>query len=203
MDMHRVIVGPIETNCYIIESAGKTLVIDPGDDFEVIRRALGDRVPSLVIVTHRHWDHLGAVRELVEYSGAEVWCHELDADAALTSGGTGAMTRGIDHSISHIDRRLADGDIIDFGDLHFEVLHTPGHSIGSICLYEPAEHALFSGDTLFLGTVGRTDFETGSLEDMRRSCNRLKQLPEDVDVYPGHGDFTTIGHERAVNMLMR
>lgn len=198
-----VVVGPIETNCYIVTSGDHTLVIDPGDDGRRIIERLGLRIPECVVLTHGHWDHVGAVESLVDCYNMPVIAHLADSQAARRPTENGGAIHGFDNAAPRVDDHLDDGDTLTLGDCTFTCLHTPGHTIGSICLYEPDEHVLFSGDTLFQNSVGRTDFPTGSLADMMASCRRLQQLPEETMVYPGHGPATSIGREKAYNPMLR
>jgi len=197
--------GPLGTNCYLVESAGRLLVVDPASDADVIERAVAGRPVDVIAITHCHWDHIQAVSRLAGSSGAAVVVHEADADALSDLEENGSGSYGFDPGDIPIARRLSDGDVVEVGQACFAVLHTPGHSAGSMCLYEPREHVLFSGDTLFSGgSVGRTDLGSGSRRDIVRSVTeKLAPLPDDVVVYPGHGASSTIGAERVLNPLLR
>lgn len=203
IEIETVQVGPLPTNCYIAQSGSGCLLVDPGDDASVILAALKGRKPDVIVLTHRHWDHVGAVDEVARKTGAPIAAYTLDADAACDTKQNGASSYGIDNAVSRVDIRLQDGDVLEAGPMRFEVLHTPGHTIGGMCLFEPEGNVLFSGDTLFFGTVGRTDLPTGNMQQMQQSCERLAQLPDDCRVYPGHDRSTTIGRERNINPLMR
>ena len=193
------VVGPIEENCYIVEDAGELLVIDPGDELERIVSAVGKRRLRSIVVTHGHWDHIGAVAGLAAKTGAPVAASALDA-AAIENCQNPSVRRN-PYGLPMVGRRLEDGDCINVGYVSFSVLATPGHTSGSICLYSSAQKALFAGDTLFAGgRYGRTDLEGGSFEDIVRSMReRLAPLPDATAVYCGHGESTTIGAERARN----
>jgi len=203
----RVIVGPLETNCWVVSdgAGGPAVVIDPGDDADAIEEALGTRTVSSVILTHGHFDHLGAVRAIVDSSSARLHIHELDASSITTSDGTGGAMFGFDGHVSPpADRILHDGDVVEAGQLSFRVLHTPGHTPGGICLLvqdpQGGGSHLFSGDTLFAGSVGRTDFPGGSSADLIGSLARkLTALPPETVVHPGHGPDTSISRESRVN----
>lgn len=203
-----VVVGPIQTNCYTVTDGKGCLVIDPGDEPDAIIAALDGKSPDLIVLTHRHWDHLQALPALLEAFDVPLYIHELDADAALDVdenrcilklsqktdfGGTAAPLPA---------RRLNDGDWFKVGDMRFEVLHTPGHTVGSMCLYDLADELLFAGDTLFYHSYGRTDLPTGSESDMVASLARLAALPPSTVVYPGHDRSTSIGFELQHNPLM-
>ena len=196
-------VGLLSTNCYIASSDDTFLaVIDPGDNAERILSAL-EKEPTHIILTHCHFDHIGALKELLErFPQAKLAVGEKentdpDAIAKTAIGILGSFfyKRGYDQLLSGLrkpDILLKDGNKIG----PFEVLHTPGHTSGSICLYDKTDKTLISGDTLFRHSYGRTDLG-GSEEQMEESLNRLLSLDPDTKVYPGHGEFTTIGEERS------
>jgi hydroxyacylglutathione hydrolase len=202
----RLVLGPLETNCWVIadDEGGPALVIDPAEDADRILSAIQGRRVAAVVLTHRHFDHIGAVRELLGRSGAPLMVHEADADALSDSEGTGGAQFGFDQTAPSPDRRLCDGDVVDAGRLHFTVLHTPGHTPGGICLYvvdpDTGVPHLFSGDTLFAGSVGRSDFAGGDAHALMQSiAGKLAPLPAETIVHPGHGPDTTIGRERTIN----
>jgi len=198
----RIVVGPLEVNCWIVSDAadGPCVVIDPGGDSEELLRALDARVPAAIILTHGHFDHIGAVRELVQTTGAPLLVHAEDA-ASITSPQTnGGALFGFSDSAPEATRLLADGDEIHAGALTFRVLHTPGHTPGGICLFvsdlSGSQPHLFSGDTLFAGSVGRTDFPGGDARTLSRSiAEKIATLPPATAVHPGHGPDTTIARE--------
>jgi len=201
MILKHLVVGPLATNCYIVgsESSKKGMIIDPGAEAEVILRNvkdLGFEIKSIVL-THGHIDHIGALKEVKEATGAEVAIHADDAQA-LQRKPLGTLF-GISYPTPPpADRLLQGGDSLDIGDLHFQVLHTPGHSPGCICLLE--EGVVFSGDTLFNYGIGRYDLPGGSYSQLMDSIHtKLMVLPDNTIVYPGHGPETTIGAERRGN----
>lgn len=181
--------GMLQTNCYILAQEERCLVIDPGDEAEKVLAFLEQNELTLeaILLTHGHFDHVGAVKELAADTDCRVFLCE--ADLALP----GAMTAG---PLYHTDF-YSDGDSLTLAGMAFEVLHTPGHTPGSVCL-RFGEH-LFSGDTLFAGSCGRTDFPGSSPSDMYHSLKRLSQLEDNLKVYPGHGETTTIGEEKRYN----
>ncbi len=199
-------VGLLQTNCYIFDSTGDDgqrflAVIDPGDSFSRIEAAL-DAQPTHIILTHSHFDHIGALRQMLERYpdaklavGAEESMDTTEiASVAQNLLGQFFFSRGYDKKYSCIrdaDLKLKDGDRIG----PFEVLHTPGHTKGSICLYSQKDAVLFSGDTLFRHSYGRTDLG-GSEDAMRTSLARILSLPKSTKVLPGHGEETLIGDER-------
>ena len=202
-------VGPFASNCYIVgsEATKEGMIIDPGAEAELILdnvRQLGLSI-KLIVATHAHMDHVAALREVKEATGAEFAMHEAEAN-----GGTGqSMTRmlgmlmpGSSEPPPAPERLLRDGDLIEIGDLSFSVIHTPGHSPGGISLY--GQGVLFSGDTLFNFGIGRTDFPGCSYEELMDSIhNKLVTLPDETIVLPGHGPQTTIGAERKYNPFLR
>ncbi len=204
MILKRLVVGPFAANCYLVgaEAGKEGMIIDPGDEAELILRNVKDLELDIktILLTHAHIDHIGALKEVKEATGAEVSIHTDEAES-LQGQPLSAL-----FAISYPpppppDRSLADGDSIDIGSLHFGVLHTPGHSPGCICL--PVEGVIFSGDTLFNYGIGRTDLPGGSYSQLMNSIrSRLMTLPDDTIVYPGHGPETTIGTERRGNPFL-
>ena len=167
MQVTRVQVGPLQSNCWLVwEGDGPALVIDPGDDLDRILDGLGGRDVEAIVLTHCHFDHLGAAAGLVEATGAPLMAHAEDAPFVSTPQGTGSALFGFQGGLApRPDRVLEDGDTVTAGTLSVEILSTPGHTPGGICLLaaSPSECVprLFSGDTLFAGSVGRTDFPRG------------------------------------------
>lgn len=199
MNVRRLTLGPLDTNCWLVDdgAGGPAVVIDPADEPRAILDAVGSQQVAGVVLTHGHFDHLAAVREVVSATAAPLLVHEADAGAITSAHGTGGALFGFDVSAPAADRVLREGDRVEAGTLSLEVLHTPGHTPGCICLY--ADGHLFSGDTLFSGSIGRTDFPGGDMVAMRRSIARLAGLPDGTRVHPGHGPETSIARERRVN----
>ena len=205
MILKKLVVGPFASNCYIVgsESNKEGMIIDPGAEAEVILgnvKDLGLDIKSIVL-THGHIDHIGALKEVKEATGAEVTIHADEAQA-LQENSVSAMF-GLSYPTPlPPDRLLQDGDSIDIGDLHFLVLHTPGHSPGGICLL--GQGVVFSGDTLFNFGIGRSDLPGGSHSQLISSIHtKLMVLPDNTVVYPGHGPETTIGTERQGNSFLQ
>lgn len=206
MIIKELAVGPIQANCYIVgcEETLSAAVIDPGDDADSILMALAESKLTVgsIINTHGHFDHVGANKRLKEVTGADIMIHELDAPMLSELAATaGAMGLRADDS-PPADRLLADGDTIAVGNLTMTVLHTPGHTPGGISLF--TEGHVFVGDTLFAGSVGRTDFPGGDFAILKASVNsKLYVLDDDVIVHPGHMGRTTIGREKQSNPFVR
>lgn len=206
--IHEIIpVGPLQCNCSILgdETTHEAMVIDPGDDIEDIQAVISEHNLQIkqIVITHAHIDHVGGAMKLRAATGAPILLNEndhallkmLDVQAAWI----GVPTPGK----VEIDRSLTAGDTVAAGSHTAQILHTPGHTEGSICLYFTAEKKLISGDTLFAGTIGRTDLPGGSMEKILRSVHDLaSSLPDETVVIPGHGPLTTIGEEKETNPFL-
>lgn len=200
--------GMMGINCYIIqdEETKETMVIDPGGSFQKISEMLDvlEAKVKYILLTHCHGDHIGAVAELKEKYGGTIVIHRFDEEGLKDPKINMSSHIGIGDISLQEDARLNDGDILHIGDLEFEVIHTPGHTIGSICVYCEEEKLLFSGDTLFRGSWGRTDLPTSCFEDIIDSItNKLMILPEDTIVYPGHGKSTIIKEEEPIYLELK
>lgn len=205
MDISICKVGPILTNCYIIEDDGETIVIDPGDNLTQIVAELKGRLVKEIVLTHFHWDHVTALSGLEEVTGAPAAMSETDArfvDGVSNQEGRD-ITQG--HGAPHINRMLHEGDEVTVGSKTFKVIETPGHSHGSICLYCEDEGVLFTGDTIFAGgRFGRTDFEESSPEEMMETLQtKFVEISDEVRVFPGHEQSSVMGIERQLNPYLR
>ncbi len=196
------------TNCYIVqdENSKETMVIDPAGDVEKIIEMLDILQAKLkyIYLTHCHGDHIGGVKELKEKYGGQIIAHRataenlLDPNISLTTYISG---NGL---IVEVDSRVNDEDLLHLGELEFKVIHTPGHTSGGSCLYCEEEKLLFSGDTLFRGTWGRTDVPTGDFDAIIKSITqKLMVLPDDTIVYPGHGKSTMIREEKPIYLELK
>lgn len=205
MQLARLVVGPLQVNCYIVfdEKTKDAIVIDPGDDAQDILHLVNDKRLKVkyVINTHAHFDHVGANKLLKEATGAELLIHEGDskllgatANQARMFGMTAPSSPGADRFVKH-------GDVIQAGDIALKVLHTPGHSAGGISL--AGDGVVFTGDSLFAGSIGRTDLMGGDLTTLITSIKEhLMTLPDDTVVLSGHGPQSTIGEERRENPFL-
>ena len=202
--VEKVVVGPFASNCYIVgsEPDKQGIIIDPGGEANKILKKVSDLGLDikLIALTHGHVDHVGALKDVKEATNAEVVIHADDVKA-LRNWAL-AIAFGLFSPVPPSpDRLLNDGDSLDIGALHFEVLHTPGHTKGGICLL--GEGVVFSGDTLFNHGIGRTNLPGGNYQQLMNSIRtRLMVLPDDTTVYPGHGPDTTIGAERTGNPFL-
>lgn len=200
--VERLELGMYGTNCYIVgdETTKEGLIIDPGAEAKRILNRVKDLglEIKLIVLTHTHMDHTGALAEVKEATGTEIAVHSDDAGALQSRN----PFRSPLQSLPFPERLLKGGDSIEVGNLRLLVLHTPGHTPGGICLF--GEGAVFSGDTLFNLSIGRTDFPGGSYSQILDSIHtKLMVLPDTTIVYPGHGPETTIGDERRWNSFLR
>ena len=202
MILQSLVVGPIMANCFIIgcEKTRKAAVIDPGDDSSRILMKLAEHKLTVeyIINTHGHFDHVGANRKLKEATGAKLVIHALDQSMLKVLSETSAAFGLSVENSPPPDQTVQDGDIIQFGEIILTVLHTPGHTPGGISLH--TDGVVFVGDTLFAGSIGRTDFPGGDFNTLISSIrNKLYSLGDQVIVYTGHGPETTIGREKRSN----
>ncbi|HEX2937778.1 MAG TPA: MBL fold metallo-hydrolase [Ruminiclostridium sp.] len=199
-------VGIIETNCYIAcdKVTNKAVIIDPGADAPRIVTALNETgcTAEYVLLTHGHADHMAAAHEVAEKTGAKIGVYSEELDFLNNPEINGFSTFGNGDFVPFTpDLLFKDGDTLIFGGLEIRVLHTPGHTRGSCCYI--TQDTVFSGDTLFRETAGRTDLPTGSADELMDSLKRVFELEGDLQVLPGHGEFTTLDYERQNNPFNR
>jgi hydroxyacylglutathione hydrolase len=200
-------VGPLQCNCSIIgdEASREAMVIDPGDDIEEILAILRRHRLQVkqIVITHAHIDHVGGAMRLKSVTGAPILLNQNDYTLLKMLDVQAAWIGMKSPGMVEIDQSLGQSDVIQAGPFRAEVLHTPGHTEGSVCLYFPTEKLLVAGDTLFAGSIGRTDLPGGSYEKIIRSLHdKVLPLPDETLVIPGHGPSTTIGGERESNPFL-
>lgn len=201
-----LVVGPIEENCYVLkdDATGEGIIIDAGDNGQEILNYVSDKGidVKLLVNTHGHWDHIGAVDVLREALKVPLAIHGEDAPMLTADEEEMSVYSTFAGRKKPAEILLKDGDTVNFGKSVLKVMHTPGHTRGGICLYGGG--CLFSGDTLFAGSVGRTDLPGGSYQEIIHSVNEvLSGVPDETRVYPGHGPATSMGRERRCNPYMR
>jgi glyoxylase-like metal-dependent hydrolase (beta-lactamase superfamily II) len=197
--------GPVEENCYVLSEGSQALVIDPGSSPKELMSAIDSQglKPVLILATHAHFDHVGAVEALAKAYGAPFAMHAADLkmletlEDTYTFYGMGKTQKPV------VSRELKGGDRIDAAGIQLKAIHTPGHTPGGLCFYHEASGSLFSGDTLFRRSIGRSDFEGGDQQKLVASIkSQLLTLPETTKVYPGHGEPTSIAEEKKENAFL-
>jgi len=207
--IHKVLpVGPLQCNCSVLgdEQTREAMVIDPGDQIDEILAILTEENLTLkqIVITHAHIDHVGGAMKLKAATGAPILMNQND-QALLKMLDMQAAWVGMRPPCAvQVDESVGDGRVLQIGPITSNVILTPGHTEGSICVYFPTEKKLIAGDTLFAGNIGRTDLPGGSFEKIMRSLHqRVMALPDDTEVTPGHGQMTTIGDERETNPFLQ
>lgn len=207
MEIMALSVGNLGTNCYIIydHTEGSGIVLDPGAEGERILNALKDLGLRLeaILLTHAHADHVAALQEVRQKTGAPVMIHAKDAPMLADPDLNLSSWLGLGELRQKADRLLTDDELLTLVGAEFQVIHTPGHSEGSSCFYCKEQGILFSGDTLFAGSIGRTDLPGGDVRKLRVSLEQILQgLPDETSVYPGHGAKTVLAREKGALSLL-
>lgn len=171
MIVKRLILGPLSTNCYLIIKDNKCLIVDPADNIEIIKKELKCLNLVGILITHYHFDHIGALEQLKQYYNVPIYDYNKDN--------------------------------INVEKFNFDIIHNPGHTNDSVTFYFKDEKIMFVGDFIFKGTIGRTDLETGNMFDMQTSLNTIKKYDNDILLYPGHGESTTLGYEKFNNIYFK
>lgn len=206
MRICRLTVGPISTNCYIIveESKKRALIVDPGGDADRIMNKIKELQVSVeaILLTHGHFDHMLAADTLREKYQVKVYLGQDDSELIKNPMENVSGMFGKPMS-THADVLLRDGQVLELAGFEIKVLATPGHTKGGVCYYIEKETVVFSGDTIFQASVGRSDFPTGSGASLSKSIReKIFTLPEDTQLFPGHGDSTVVSYEKKYNMFV-
>lgn len=197
-------VGPVSTNCYIVsnEKTKEAFIIDPGEEAERIEKKILEEQLDLkaILLTHGHFDHMMAVNDLLEKHHVDVYIGENETELLGDpyQNCSGSMMN--QPYITKAHKVLRDNEIVEMAGMNIKVLYTPGHTIGGVCYYMEAEGVLFSGDTVFCQSVGRSDLPTGNGRVLQESIRKkIVPLPDDVQIFPGHGDDTVLSYEKTYN----
>ena len=206
MILERIVVGPFEVNCYILgdSKTKEVVVIDPGEDFPVVWDTIQEARYNVkgIVLTHGHADHIGAVGELKSKTQAPIYIHPEDKEMLSNPKLNRSIYFGVAITAPPADKLLKEGDILKIGNISLKVIHTPGHTPGGICL--EYDKILFTGDTLFAGSIGRTDFPGSSFQSLINSIKKkLLILPDEIEIFPGHGPSSSIGEERVSNPFLQ
>jgi len=207
--IHKIFpVGPLQCNCSVIgdEKTHEAMVIDPGDQIEGILEILRQEKLTLkqIVITHAHIDHVGGAMKLKAATGAPILMNQNDHALLKMLDMQAAWIGMRPPGEVQVDEAIGEGRVLKIGEIASNVIHTPGHTEGSICLYFPTEKKLIAGDTLFAGSIGRTDLPGGSMDKIMRSLHtQVLALPDETEVVPGHGPVTTIGEERETNPFLQ
>jgi glyoxylase-like metal-dependent hydrolase (beta-lactamase superfamily II) len=205
MDINVIPVGPLQVNCTILSDNNEAILFDPGDDFGTIKNYLDEKnlKPIKILNTHAHFDHIGAVQKIREFYKIPFYLHKDDEELLKMAPQTSMMVGFPIAEVPEIDSFLKEGDVFELGELEIRVIETPGHTLGGVCFYIDRLKLLIAGDTLFRESVGRTDFPYADHDMLISSIkNKLMKLDDEVQVITGHGEFTTIEHEKKYNPFL-
>ncbi len=206
LHVEKVIVGPLEVNCWIIwNEQKKAIIIDPGYDADKILKVINDNQLSIAayMMTHGHADHISALADIANQIPAELGIHPADAKWAFSMQNIIPPFYSYPKTPTMISRNFSDNQIYCDADITYKIIETPGHTPGSVCFYFENDGIIFTGDTLFKGSAGRTDFPGGNPRKLTESLKKLKELPDNTIVHSGHGPSSTIGYEKEHNFFMR
>lgn len=202
MRVLRQILGEVQTNAYFLENEDVRIIVDPAEcTNEMVEFLNSANAQRLILLTHAHFDHIKGAEELKNLTNTKIAIYELDAPATDNGELNLSTYFGIFSTPFKADITLIDGEELTFGKTKIKVIHTPGHTVGSACFL--IGDILISGDTLFNSSIGRTDFPGGSFEEIKRSLRKLSKLDENITVYSGHGEATTIGQEKRTNPYLK
>jgi len=205
MFIKSLVVGPLEENCFVIADTKtkEAMIIDPGDEPDRIMEIIKNNNLKVkyIVCTHAHFDHIGAVPDIKGKTGAKVVMHKNDLELYSSAKDQAALWGYNLEPLPDPDMFVIEGDELIIGSLKFKVLHTPGHSPGGICLY--GEGIILTGDTVFAGSVGRTDFFGGSIEELKKSFKRIISLPSSLKIFPGHGESSTVEEEKEMESFIQ
>lgn len=204
MKIERFEVGPLLTNCYlaVCEKTGESVLIDPGGTSKKLVESINSTQLQVILLTHGHFDHIGGLNDILEFSEVPVLIHKLDAPMLTDPRQNASLMMGTEYRTVEATKLLEHGDTITCGESILNVLHTPGHTRGGVS-FSVDEDFVFAGDTLFKMSVGRWDLPGGDFTTLKESIrNTFVPMPDTMKVYPGHGDTTTIGYEKKSNPFM-
>ncbi len=196
MNIETIVVGDLDTNCYLLSEGETAVLVDPGDEADKILEKIHGRDLAAILLTHGHYDHTGAVNRIKNVTGAKVYMHRSDFNMVGSRNSLCFLTNSPAPEAFEVDGFVEDGDVLNFGPLEFKVMHTPGHSAGGVVY--AVDNNLFDGDLIFKCSIGRYDF--GSIMEEMISVRRvLESFPDEAVIYPGHGPKTTVGYEKKYN----
>ena len=204
MNLQRIPLGELWTNCYLIwDSSKKGIIVDPGGDAKEVAQFIRENGIDIeyILLTHGHSDHIGGLQDVRGLAKYGVAIHRDDADCLTDSRKNLSAAFGTAFSVPAAEKILSDGDRLQVGELNIEVIHTPGHTAGGVCFYikDNKEEFLLCGDTLFMRSIGRTDLPGGNEDTLINSLRKLERFSDDIKAYPGHGPITSIGEEKRYN----